>query len=292
MIGDVVLDYIQLLLIVNRLLKRIDTVMNQLSSKSTTLLPSSNVICDMCVNFAEKVVNLQFLFLTIIISSTLISGCGPTYVGPKLGYNIPLQSADNIDGLSTGEHTGAIEIGAVFEQYMSSKFSLLIEPSVSSKFTDQFDITQISGRTTFNIFTKYSYSTFQIPLIAKFSAPIEGSSVKPYFSFGTRLLLISRGSLSSSGNYIDTSNTKKPFSDYYRSTSSGYSIDAMLSAGIDYTLSDTWILRFDTRYQRSLGDVYRIYSYAITPNWSDDASFTLNQSFEHLTLSLSLLMKL
>lgn len=267
-------------------------VMNQFSYKRTLFYHLPFTICDKNVKYAEKFSKVFFLFSTVFIVTALFSGCGPTYVGPKLGYNIPLQSTDNIDGINTEEHTGALEIGAVFEQYMSSKFSLQIEPSVSSKFTDQFNITQISGRTTFNIFTKFSYSTFQIPLIAKFSAPIEGSSIKPYFSFGGRLLLTSRGSLSSSGNYIDTSNRTNPFSDYFRSTGSGYSVDAMLSAGIDYTLSDSWILRFDTRYQRSLGDLYHIYIYAITPNWSDDASFTINQSLENLTLSLSLLMRL
>lgn len=267
------------------------TVMNQFFVKRNPFYLLLEAIRGHYVIFAKKSPNPS-VFPIVIFFTALVSGCGSTYMGTKFGYDVPLQTADATIRVNNESNKGAYGVGAVFEQYMSPKFSLLIEPSVTSKFSDEFNVVETTEQTTLDIYTKHSYSIFQIPIIAKFTAPIEGSSYKPYFGVGARIVSGSRGILGVSGTYTDTSRISRPFDDYHSTTSSSGSLDAILCAGVDWTLSDTWLLRFDTRYQRGLTDLYSIEGYAVTPRGYPDRIFSIRQSLEHLSFSLSLLLKL
>lgn len=234
----------------------------------------------------RKTVCLLMLCATVICSI----GCGPTYVGVRTSVDIPLQSAVvSLPKQNESRGLGS-QIGFIFDQSFSERFSLLIEPAISTSFTDTYELAEARFPGALTLQTTHDYSFIQLPLIARFSAPIEGSSLRPYLGLGGRLALGLSGSLSTSGHYLDQSLTPVPLIDYTRNTGEVSSIDAILCAGVDMKVSDSWAFRFDSRLQRSLGDAYSIYMYIINPIQNREVYIT--SPLTHLSFSVSMVLRL
>lgn len=234
--------------------------------------------------------NKRMSFVYMVSVFILVSGCGPTYVGVRTSADIPLQSAaPSIPFTNESRGLGSM-IGFVFDQSISDKFSIVIEPGISTSFTDTYEMTESGFPGALSIKTTHDYSFAQAPLIFRFSAPIEGTSLRPYFGIGGRVAFGLSGSLNAQGFYLDSNLTRVPMINLSRNYGEVSSIDGVLCAGVDMKLSDSWLVRFDSRLQRSLGDAYTIYTYSYTPISRRDVFIT--SPITHLSLSFSMLLRL
>ncbi|MBL7998043.1 MAG: hypothetical protein JNL32_05340 [Candidatus Kapabacteria bacterium] len=236
--------------------------------------------------------HLRPLFMVALLSSFWLaaSGCGSTYFGLRSGIDVPLQSASSRKPLSEESRGNAAQIGAAFEQYFTNKLSLLIEPSISTTYTDSYTTkdSTVFGALTANL--KHEYSFVQIPVIFRFSSPIEGTPFRPYFGFGGRLVLGLSGNQTTSGSVLDSTRTPRNVgfvSDPYGAV---HSLDAILCGGMDMTLSDSWVLRFDTRLQRSLDD-YRVH-FASISSMNPFGWDPVHSPLTHLSFSLAMMLRL
>lgn len=232
----------------------------------------------------------QLVCLAVVVAAIVVTGCGPTYVGVRAGAEIPLQSSAPSVPLKSETRGMASTMGFVFDQSFSEKFSILIEPGISTSFTDSYDMTESGFPGALSIQTTHDYSFAQVPLIFRFSAPIEGTSLRPYFGLGGRIALGLSGSLNAQGFYLDSSLARVPLINLSRNSGEVSSIDGILCAGVDMKLSESWMVRFDSRLQRSLGDAYTIYTYSYTPISRRDVFIT--SPITHLSLSFSMLLRL
>lgn len=237
---------------------------------------------------------LRPLFMVVLLSSfwLALSGCGSTYFGLRSGVDVPLQSASSATPIREEKRGNAAQIGVAFEQYFTNKFSLLIEPSISTTYKDRFVTKEQPTVGALTVDMQYEYSFVQTPIVFRFSSPIEGTPFRPYFGFGGRLVLELSGNLTTSGSVLDSTLTPRSLGEKSNPYSSVGSLDAILCGGVDMTLSDSWVLRFDTRLQRSLGDMYRLHFMAISPPTNSFSSGYIDSPLTHLSFSLSMMMRL
>ncbi len=239
------------------------------------------------------IINKIFTFLSFLLASILVTGCGPTYVGVRAGADIPLHKARTSYSLNDeSRHVGLI-VGGVVDQSISKFFGLLFEPGVSTRIKDQYNVTAegiYPERTNMTITHEYSY--VHLPLLLRFSLPIEGSSFKPYISAGLRYLIgYSETVRSESISYMNNI----PYLKLSRNNpqiNSLYSLDPTFGLGTDIQTSKSLTLRIDSRLQHSFYDLEQYSIIGSTISDEKNTVIPIVSSMTHLSFSVSMIVRL
>lgn len=245
---------------------------------------------------ARKASNTKLItkeILLVFLAAILITGCGPTTIGLKTGADIPLHTTKTSYVLNNESRSVGIVIGGVFDQSFSQYFGILFEPGISTRLTDQYTITAKGSnqeKTDMTITHEYSYA--QLPLLLRFSLPIEGSSFKPFAAIGLRYLIgYSENVSSKSTTYLNN----MPYL-YLNQTNPQVntltSIDPTLCLGMDFQTSKSVTVRLDSRLHATPYDTEQYSIIGSTTSIEKNTVIPVISSITHLSFSFSMLARL
>lgn len=182
--------------------------------------------------------------ILFVCALALLSGCTTMYVGPRMGFDVPV--TDNVNS-GTGV-TGGIWAG----MHITNRLTVELAPGVgtqeivrnqSESYTDNgVDVFQTS-------YQKSTISYFDLPLNVRYAFAERSASVIPYASAG-----VVYQSLRSRRHLINGTSTiadvQWPFYDENPQSTSpgGTGIAFSLSGGIEYSLSKTWHVRGEASF--------------------------------------------